>query len=189
MRFNCHPWLFVILVLSYFVLGGPLILFSQGECDKSLRELEQKKKLLVEYEEALQKFLKEKDEKLLSVLRHKVVDLSQQIMVLEAAVANCPGVRKSAVGEGLSSIKSDEEKYATKSCGDLRRMLVQLIRKINSLKRREASLFSDLNPLERSELRDANEELALVKSILKARCADIPVTSPFRYNPRPSTIR
>jgi hypothetical protein len=49
-------------------------------------------------------------------------------------------------------------------------MLIQLLRKTKSLKRREHSTFSELTPAEKTILQESDRELRTVNTILKARC-------------------
>jgi hypothetical protein len=70
----------------------------------------------------------------------------------------------------LGAIKSRAGDEITGSCADLRMSLVQLLRKVNALKKREHSLFSGLTEAEKQELDDANQRLTAVRTMLNARC-------------------
>ncbi len=86
-----------------------------------------------------------------------------------------PSVSPSDVKPPLSrlpgAIKGAEGYYITASCTDLTLTLVQLLRKVNALKKREDSLFSALSETEKKELDEANQKLTEVRTVLKARCS------------------
>jgi hypothetical protein len=138
-------------------------------CATVAQNLKQTKAQLKEYLEAFQKLRNEKDARLLELLNHKINDLSERVRELDAEFAGCPNAK---LDEGLTTVKSDEDQYATKSCPELSKMLLQLLRKTAALKRRERSLFSDLTATEKAELQQWNEELRIVKSVLKNRCSE-----------------
>jgi hypothetical protein len=71
----------------------------------------------------------------------------------------------------LGAIKSRTGDPVTGSCADLRLTLVQLLRKVNALKKREHSLFSGLTDTEKQELDEANQKLTAVRTVLNARCS------------------
>jgi hypothetical protein len=71
----------------------------------------------------------------------------------------------------LGAIKSRAGDQVTGSCADLRLTLVQLLRKVNALKKREHSLFSGLTDTEKQELDEANQKLTAVRTVLNARCS------------------
>ena len=69
------------------------------------------------------------------------------------------------------AIKGAEGDQITASCADLTLTLVQLLRKVNALKKREHSSFSGLSETEKKELDEANQKLTEVRTLLKARCS------------------
>jgi hypothetical protein len=71
----------------------------------------------------------------------------------------------------LGAIKSRAGDQVTGSCADLRLTLVQLLRKVNALKKREHSLFSRLTDAEKHELEEANQKLTAVRTVLNTRCS------------------
>jgi len=71
----------------------------------------------------------------------------------------------------LGVIKGTEGDYVTANCADLTLTLVKLLRKFNSLKKREHSLFSGLTDSEKQELEETNQKLTAVRTVLKARCS------------------
>jgi hypothetical protein len=70
----------------------------------------------------------------------------------------------------LGAVKGTED-YVTANCPDLRLILVQLLRRVNALKKRENSAFSGLSETEKQELDEANQKLAALMTVLKARCS------------------
>ncbi len=78
---------------------------AEDACSTASKNLEQKKRQLAGYFEALKKLHNEQDARLLEVMNFKISELSEQIRNLEAEMAGCPGTN---AGEGLSAIKSDE---------------------------------------------------------------------------------
>jgi hypothetical protein len=172
-----HPTAYSILVVSLLLSLVVVDFVSSADdaCAVIAASLAQKKRQLGDYFEALKKLHSEQDARLLEALNFKIGDLSEQIRNLEAERANCPGGKN---GEGPSAIKSDEDQFATTTCDDLRKMLLQLHRKTAALKRREKSLFSELSRTEKAELQEANRDLELVKSELKKRCSQPTSKSP-----------
>lgn len=84
-----------------------------------------------------------------------------------------PGGRpdvKRLVPRALGATKGGPGDQLTASCADLRLTLVQLLRKVNGLKKREHSLFSALTEPEKQELDEANQNLTAVRTLLNARC-------------------
>jgi hypothetical protein len=145
----------------------------EDSCDEIRRELAVKKRQMVNYSGAVKKLNDHNDAPIVGLLNHKITELADQINKMDAELRECSALSESE--SEISQVKvAQEDLYGAKSCGELRRMLVQLIRKVNSLKRRETSLFSELTQLERNELEAANEELAKVRTALKSRCAEPP---------------
>ncbi len=68
-------------------------------------------------------------------------------------------------------IKGAEGDHITASCADLTLTLVQLLQKVNALKKREHSLSYALSETEKKELDEANQKLTEVRTLLKARCS------------------
>ena len=82
-----------------------------------------------------------------------------------------PSEQKLVSRRPLGAIKRETEDFVTASCPDLRLTLVQLLRKVNALKKRENSVFSGLSDAEKEELADANQKLTTLMAVLKARCS------------------
>lgn len=78
---------------------------------------------------------------------------------------------KQRVPRAAGVIKGKADDQFTASCADLRLTLVQLLRKVNGLKKREYSLFSALTETEKQELEEATQKLTSVRTLLNARCS------------------
>lgn len=142
----------------------------EDRCDAARKEMMSKKVELSEYVDALSKSHAKDDYAFMDVLNFKINELITRTKELERELASCPEPRQATPPPGMSGMKSDEEVIAEKSCGDLKKMLVMLMRKVNSLKRREKSVFSGLSPEEKSELSKVESELKTVKENLGKRC-------------------
>jgi hypothetical protein len=81
-----------------------------------------------------------------------------------------PSREKAAPRRSLGAVKGTED-YITATCSDLRLILVQLLRRVNALKKRENSTFSGLSETEKQELEEANHKLTALMTVLKARCS------------------
>ncbi len=175
MKLSCPTYLpavlAVIVALSVVSNAFPA---SRQDCSSLRKEMEFKQGELNSYLDALGKSRTQQDSQLLVALNHKIDELVTQIALLEEKLGNCGEPQESKKIEGFSPVKSEESKFATKSCGELRKMLVQIHRKVNSFKRRENSLLSDLSPAEKSELKEAGKDLEKIRQILNGRCAVTP---------------
>jgi hypothetical protein len=159
----------VIVMLSLATSAFPA---SQPDCDALRKEMESKQGELNSYLDALGRSRTQQDSMLSGALNHKIDQLITQIALLEERLARCGDQQETIEGQGLSSVKSEEGKFATKTCGELRKILVQLHRKVNSFKRRENSLLSDLTSAEKNELKESVQNLETVRKLLNTRCAD-----------------
>ncbi len=130
-----------------------------------------KKQRLAEYTQAVQKANANTNHQTLEALNHKINEAIRQIRESEDRMEDCLEKDFPRFQEELGPTKSEEERYATKSCDELRAMLIPLLRKINQPQRREHSVFSELSPSERTELLDARRVFGDVTAILKERCA------------------
>jgi hypothetical protein len=169
---RCLPAVLLGIVLLSLVTAA--FSASLGDCNNLRKELEVKQRDLASYLEAIGKSRSEHDQLLLGALNYKIDELVTQIAVLEERIAPCTDGEEAAKTKGLSSVKSEEGKFATKSCGELRRLLVQFYRKVNAFKRRENSFLSELTPAEQNELNEAARDLENVRKILNSRCAVAP---------------
>ena len=164
----CSLLFLTITVLS--ILLSQFVMAEDKGCAAVRKDLELKRGQLAEYFVTLDKFRDKGESELESVLKHKINDLLDRINKAEE-VTDCAQKKASATTEGISPVKTDAGEYVTKTCAELRTMLVQLLRKTKSLKRREHSTFSELTPAEKTTLQESERELKTVNTILKARCA------------------
>ena len=161
--------LFLIATISAIVFPQLVTAADKG-CEALRKDLELKRGQLSEYLVTLDKFRDKGESELESVLKHKINDLLDKIDAAEK-VTDCDQRKASVTPEGISPVKTDAGEYVTKSCAQLRTMLVQLFRRTKSLKRREHSTFSELTPAENTTLQESEREIRTVTTILKARCA------------------
>lgn len=167
------------------------ILFTSGaigqdadDCEALLAVLGQRREKLAEYIDALKMSHERGDMVLVQAFCHKIDTLAEEIRQAENS-RKCPQKSVLQVSPGLSPIKSDATNFVTQSCGDLRRMQVMLLIKINALRRRDQSVFSQLNAKEKESLDDANETLKNVKNALRSRCPEEPQTTKAKRRARP----
>jgi len=145
---------------------------TEDRCDAARRELIKNKEELTEYVDALNKSHAKNDYAFMDILNSKINELISRTRELEKELAGCPEPKPPLAGQqGMTGVKSDDELMAEKSCPELKKTLVPVIRKINGLKRREKSLLSGLSPEEKSELAKAETELRIVKENLKKKCS------------------
>jgi len=172
-------WLCVLLSAIPRALGlvlfAALCLAELGaaagiDCDSLRMDLERKKMRLQEYTTAVQTEEDQHNSQTMGALSNKINELIRQIRISEEQMEDCLE-KYPPESESLGPVKSDLEQYATKDCDELRGMLIPLLRKINQFRRREHSVFSELNRSEKSEFAEAKLELQNVTAALKARCS------------------
>jgi hypothetical protein len=163
----CSLMFLTVTVLS--ILLSQFVMAEDKGCAAVRKDLELKREQLAEYFVALDKFRDRGESELESLLKHKINDLLDRIKKAEE-VTDCIHSGASATTEAISPVKTDASEYVTKSCAELRTMLVQLLRKTKSLKRREHSTFSELTQAEKTTLQESEGELRTVTTVLKARC-------------------
>lgn len=176
--------LLIILVLSLAMLAEP-VFGVEKPCEALRTDLLQKNLRLTEYEEALKKFDKRHDSEVVHLLGSKITDLRLDIQKLEKDLEACDSQKLSRGPEGLSPVKSEDSQHATKSCGELRKRLVVLVKTVHSLRRREGSLLAEINDADKKELREASDELKSVRAALESRCSAPPPPKPFRRQTQP----
>jgi len=170
----------IVILLSAVTIAFPTFLSAaEHRCDLARAELLQKNGQILEYVAALQKAAQDNELDLVGVLSFKIGELVDDARRLEKEVSACPEKSSSGGSPGLSAAKSEEHQYATMRCPELRERVILLLRKINSMKRRENSLFSRLTEEESAELEAARRQLKLVQEAIRARCSRSPATGPF----------
>ena len=166
--------LIILLVAVPAIFLSDITIAAETGCEALRKDLEVKRQRMAGYLVTLDKVRNKENPELESWLKHKINDLLDAIHKAEE-VADCPKSPAHGPTEGVSPVKSDAGEYATKSCGELRAMLVQILRRSNPLKRREHSTFSELTPAEKDLLEKSEKELEAVNTMLKARCTSEPV--------------
>lgn len=167
--------LLVTLLTAMTTLSGSGICFGQTlDCAQFRTELERKKQLLIEYTAALSKLDLKGDRVMVTLLNHKIEELRGEIQESERS-RNCledPTVTSSRAGVGR--VRSDEAAFAGTSCADLRKLLIQLLRKNYSLERRRWSVLSAMSTEEMTEFQETLDSLRNVRALLKAKCLPQP---------------
>ncbi|MBM3300567.1 MAG: hypothetical protein FJY85_11490 [Deltaproteobacteria bacterium] len=148
----------------------PAQILADEPCQSIRNQLDSEQQRMRDYLLALQASYDGKDFQLSEALNHKIVQLRKEVELLKQQALACGGTLDNSLA-GLSSSKTEEAQLAAKSCGELRKALFPLHRKIRALKRREKSVLSSLTPEEEVELSAASEQLKEINGALKARCA------------------
>jgi len=183
MTFACN--LLILCTLSFLTATIPALALDK-RCEGLRRDLEQKNLRLQEHLHAATKFDGRDDSEETKAIATKIAGLKEEILRLEKELEACGGERSARVPEGLSTVKSDNGEHATKSCGELRKRLVELVKTVHSFRKRENSLLSRLTPEEKKEFREASEELKTVREALKSRCSVPTRPGPSRLDVKPS---
>jgi hypothetical protein len=160
--------LFLAVTISA-IFFPQFVLAADKGCEGLRKDLELKRQQLAQYLVTLDKFQGKGEAELESLLKYKINELLDNINNAEE-LTDCSGWPGSVTHEGMSPVKTDSGEYVTKSCAELRIMLLQLLRKSKALKRREHSSFSELTPVEKAVLQECEREFRTVNTILKARC-------------------
>ena len=167
-----------------FCLLMVLIVNAEAEdrCAEIVKILEQNSLRLKEYTTALHNAHRDRDFQLMTVLNGQIDETLRQVRVGEAELLNCP---KNSGGQGpaISSVKTQDTKFADLSCEELKKRYIQLSRKFNSLDRRRNSLLSELTPVQKAEYKEAEDSIKAVESELRKRCSPPPAPKPFRRKP------
>lgn len=145
---------------------------AQDVCDGARKELQQERHRLNDYEAALRQSYDHTDSNLTRVLNFKISQAKKKVSDLELIIKYCPSSQVSNRPEiGLSGPKSDDGRYADKSCADLKKMLFPLLIKKRKLERRQKSMLSSMTEEDEAELQKISEELRHVRKALKTRCS------------------
>lgn len=180
---TCAYCLLVISASLFFVMPSHSSTLEK-DCKAIQQELERKKQRMSEYISALQKFNEQDDVEIVGAMNQKISELSTQMRKLEKDLAGCDKRKSQDAAQGFSIVKSDDGRYATVPCGELRKKLVVLMQKAHGLKKRQQSMLSELTATETRELQEVSQDLQAVRDALKTRCAQPPAPKPFRREPR-----
>lgn len=174
-----------MILLASFLCPAPACCSEASQrCEALRRDMADKQARVSEYMGMLQKLNGEKDNEVIGVMKQKISELKEQVSKLERDIAGCDGKKSDATSQGLGVVKSDEGQYATARCGELRKKLLQLLQKVQGLRRRENSFLSEFTPDDKRELKDAEQDMEAVNAALKTRCPNTRAPKPFRRNPR-----
>ncbi len=144
---------------------------SDKRCEDLRNVLHQKGTLLRAYLNNASKPDSRDDSEIVKALGAEIGHLRDEILSLEKELEACKGEGSAEIAEGLSAIKSEEGQYAAKSCRELTRRLVALVRAVNHFRRREHSSVSEFTSQEKKGFREATLELEAVRDALRARCS------------------
>lgn len=167
----------LLLMLAVFLAivphGHPGSWAGQGShwCDQVKNEAQQKRERLNEYLQSLQASYDARDFRLADTLNYKIKQIKDEIRILEQEAADCSARRSENMRDGIRETKAEESRYAAKSCGELRSMILPLVRKTQALTRKEKSLLAGLTRDEKTELAEASDQLRIISQILRTRCA------------------
>ena len=156
---------FAVLFIAGYSFAG------NERCTLVRQTVEEKRRLIGEYTSALQNAYNQKDFTIAEVLNFKINELRSQVKELEKILTDCPKPKPRTADEGLTPAKSDKATYSNKSCAELRKSLLTLVRRIHTLTRRKKSLLSSLSAEEEVELTEASRALKKVERAIKNKCS------------------
>jgi hypothetical protein len=142
---------------------------ADKECEEAKLSLESNKRLLREYVVALENAKERREAELVGLLTKKIDQLVEAIVKAEAQ-SDCDKSNAPDKLHAVGPVKSEENEYVTKSCDELRTIMVQLLRKTSPLKRRSTSTFSELSSVEKQELDEATRDLKAVLAATHIKC-------------------
>lgn len=171
------------LLVSFFGSVSPAA-GANERCRELIKSLEQDTLRLKEYVTALQNAHRERDFQMVTLLNSEIDETLKQIRKGEAEILNCPASIDTNA-PALSSVKSQDSKFAEASCDELKKKHIQFSRKFNSLSRRRQSTLSELTNEEKIEFREIEDSLNAVQSELRKRCRPVPTPKPFQRRPQP----
>jgi predicted nucleic acid-binding Zn-ribbon protein len=179
-RNNSEHMIFIHSILVFSLLSSimmPISCFGQDNpCEIVRADLDQKHLRLTEYLNTAKKLDDRDDSEIITAIHSKIAEFRQQVARLEKELQECED-RKAVRGpDGLSSAQSDDGEDATKTCGELRKRLVVLVKNMHYLRRRQSSLLSQLTAAETKELQETATELKAIREALRNRCS-VPTNS------------
>ena len=176
----------IALHLLLLLFGSfPVAASADERCRELIKTLEQDTLRLKEYVTALQNAHRERDFQMVTLLNSEIDETLKQIRAGEAEILSCPASANTNA-PALSSVKSQDSKFAEASCDELKKKHIQFSRKFNSLSRRRQSTLSELTNEEKIEFRETEDSLNAVDSELKKRCRPAPAPKPFQRRPQPT---
>jgi hypothetical protein len=180
-------FIYSILVVSLLMpIMNPTLGSGQNNpCEILRADLARKDLRLTEYMNTAKKLDERDDREIVHAIHSKVTELRSHMIKLEKELQECEDRKEVTEPDGLSSVQSEEGENATKTCGELRKRLVVLVKNMHYLRRRESSLLSQLTDAETKELQETATELKAVREALRNRCSVQPNSKISRQAPRP----
>ncbi len=178
--------LLILAALSLLVIATPALGLDE-RCEALRNDLGQKGQRLRQYLDTASKFDNRDDSETVKAIGSKIAKLRDEILNLEKQFEACKGEKSAGSAQGLSTVKSEEGQHATKSCRELTKRLVGLVRTVRLFQRREHSLLSELTPQEKKEFREATQELTAVREALRSRCSAPSASRTSQHQTKPST--
>jgi len=157
------------------------------QCEILRADLAQQNLRLTEYMNTVKKLNDRDDSEIIRAIYSKMGELRRQITKLEKDVQECADSKDGkevTAPDGLSPAQSEDGENATKTCGELRKRLVVLIKNAHHLRRRESSLLSHLTAAETKELQGTATELKAIREALRNRCSVQPNSKVSRQAPK-----
>ena len=178
--------IFVFSLLPFIVV--PTSCFGRNDpCEILRADLAQQNLRLIEYMKTVKKLDDRDDSEIIQAIYSKVVELRRRISKLEKELHECEDSKDDkgvAAPDGLGPVQSEEGENATKTCGELRKKLMVLVKNLHHLRRRESSLLSQLTDAEKKELQETATELKTVREALRNRCSARPNSKVSRQAPK-----
>ena len=163
--------IFICSILVFSLLNPPFGLGQDNPCEILRADLAQKNLRLTEYMNTVKKFDDRDESEIIHAIRSKMAELRPQIIKLEKELQECEDRKEVTAPDGLSSAQSEEGEHATKTCGELKKRLVVLVKNMHYLRRRESSLLSQLTATETKEQQETATELKALREVLRNRCS------------------
>lgn len=163
--------IFICSILVFSLLNPPFAIGQENPCEILRADLSRKNLRLTECENTVKKFDDRDDSEIIHAIRTKMTELQRQITKSEKELQECEDRKEVTAPDGLSSAQSEEGEHAAKTCGDLRKRLVVVVKNMHYLRRRESSLLSQLTAAETKELQETATELKALREVLRNRCS------------------
>jgi hypothetical protein len=144
-------------------------------CSVIRSEVKSKRGQLAGHIDALRKLNDQSELLAMGVVNHKIYEIIEELKTLEEISRTCAGQIPPETASGLSAVKSDPARYANKSCDELRKILILVLKQVSGLKRREISLFSSLTAAELQELQEAEKTIKELQTAMQRKCPAGPV--------------
>ena len=164
----------LLLSLATLITDPASVSGQDNRCEILRSHLAQKNVRLTEYMNTVKKLHDRDDGEIIHAINSKMAELRDQIIGLEKELRECEdikGKKEPATPDGLSPAQSEEGEEATKTCGELRKRLVALVKTLHYLRRRDSSLLSRVTDAERKQLQETTSELKAVREALRNRCS------------------